>query len=91
MEGEEEMDIDPAIAAAMGFASFGTKPGEKRKYNPSDGYVDPAISSQVSNERTSSSYADKAVKMPVKPSFTSEDNVGPKTFVVPKRPAEATL
>ena len=91
MEGEEDMDIDPAIAAAMGFASFGTKPGEKRKYNSNDGYVDPAISSQVSNIRTSSSHADKVVKMPTDPPTILKDDVGPSTAAVPQRPAEATL
>jgi hypothetical protein len=91
MEGEEDMDIDPAIAAAMGFASFGTKPGDKRKYNSKDGYVDPAISSQVSNTRISSSHADKAAKAPIDPTTMSESFIGPSSAVVPKRPAEATL
>jgi hypothetical protein len=91
MEGEEDMGIDPAIAAAMGFASFGTKPGEKRKYNSNDGYVDPAISSQVSNTQISSSHAEKAIKVPIDPATTSENIIGPSSAVVPKRPAEATL
>jgi hypothetical protein len=91
MEGEEDMDIDPAIAAAMGFASFGTKPGDKRKYNSKDGYVDPAISSQVSNTQTSSSHAENAVKVPLDPPTVSEDTVRSTSAVVPKRPAEATL
>lgn len=35
------MDIDPEIAASMGFASFGTQANaKKRKFNPNDAVVD---------------------------------------------------
>lgn len=91
MEAGEDMDIDPAIAAAMGFASFGMKSGEKRKYNSNDGYVNPAISSQGQNRGTSSSRTDKAVKVPTDGATMSEDNLGPSTAFLPKRPANATL
>ena len=91
MEAGEDIDIDPAIAAAMGFASFGTKPGEKRKYNSNDGYVDPGISSQVSNTKTSSSHADNAVKVSLDHPTLSKDGVGGSTIVIPKDPADATL
>ncbi|KAH9841310.1 yellowish-green 1 (ayg1) [Teratosphaeria destructans] len=36
-----DMDIDPAIAAAMGFSGFGTQPGKKRKFDANDAFVDP--------------------------------------------------
>lgn len=91
MEGEENMDIDPAIATAMGFASFGTKPGGKRKYNSNDGYVDPALSSQVSNTQTSSSHTDNAAKAPVDTTTMPETFIAPSSALIPKRPAEATL
>ena len=42
MEADDDMDIDPSIAEAMGFAGFGTQ--KKRKFNPEDGFVDPAVS-----------------------------------------------
>ena len=61
MDDSEEMEIDPAIAAAMGFASFGAKPGQKRKLND-DGYVDPSIPSKASGSNTIPIRADKAPK-----------------------------
>lgn len=39
---DDDFEIDPAIAAAMGFSGFGTAPNKKRKYN-NDGFVDPSI------------------------------------------------
>ncbi|KAK4613812.1 hypothetical protein CLAFUW4_09026 [Fulvia fulva] len=41
MDGEDDFEVDPAIAAAMGFAGFGTQPSKKRKFNKDDGFVDP--------------------------------------------------
>lgn len=40
MAENTEMEMDPAIAAAMGFSGFGTQPGKKRKFND-DAFVDP--------------------------------------------------
>lgn len=44
MDAEDDMEIDPAIAAAMGFSSFGIRPGQKRKFDANDGYIDPEAS-----------------------------------------------
>lgn len=43
MDANDDFDIDPAIAAAMGFSGFGkTTTNKKRKYD-NDGFVDPDI------------------------------------------------
>jgi hypothetical protein len=92
MEGDEDMEIDPSIAAAMGFSSFGSKSGEKRKYNPSDGYVDPAISTEDQKRPLDSSRADKglnAVTSPVNMSESKKQILD--ATMTPKTPAEATL
>ncbi|KAF2770372.1 hypothetical protein EJ03DRAFT_66664 [Teratosphaeria nubilosa] len=41
MDETGDMDVDPAIAAAMGFSGFGTQPGKKRKFDAKDAFVDP--------------------------------------------------
>ncbi|GAB7360782.1 hypothetical protein MBLNU230_g0769t1 [Neophaeotheca triangularis] len=41
MDQDDDFAVDPAIAEAMGFTSFGAQSGTKRKYNKDDGYVDP--------------------------------------------------
>ncbi|CAK1367116.1 hypothetical protein CB0940_10440 [Cercospora beticola] len=46
MDDQEDFTIDPAIAAAMGFAGFGTQNKQKRKFNSdgdADGFVDPGV------------------------------------------------
>ena len=43
MDAEEDFDIDPAIAAAMGFGGFGAQKSQKRKFNANDGFVDPNL------------------------------------------------
>jgi hypothetical protein len=43
-DSEEGFDIDPAIAAAMGFSGFGAQASKKRKFDSNDGFVDPNIS-----------------------------------------------
>ncbi len=92
MEGEEDMEIDPSIAAAMGFSSFGAKPGEKRKYNSNEGYVDPAISTQNQRSAPSSSRPGRAVNLPVNPVNMSQNKKQILTTnVSAKTPAEATL
>jgi hypothetical protein len=40
MDREDDMEIDPALAAAMGFSGFGVQPGKKRKYD-NDAFIDP--------------------------------------------------
>lgn len=40
MDDNEGLDIDPAIAEAMGFTGFGTQPNKKRKFNANDGIID---------------------------------------------------
>lgn len=39
----DDFEIDPAIAAAMGFSNFGSASNKKRKFNDNDGFVDPDI------------------------------------------------
>ncbi|KAF2174116.1 hypothetical protein M409DRAFT_16389 [Zasmidium cellare ATCC 36951] len=42
----DDMEIDPALAVAMGFSGFGTQPNaKKRKFNnnSTEGFVDPNI------------------------------------------------
>ncbi|PPJ53144.1 hypothetical protein CBER1_11645 [Cercospora berteroae] len=46
MDDQEDFAIDPAIAAAMGFAGFGSQNKQKRKFNAegdADGFVDPGV------------------------------------------------
>lgn len=43
MAENDDFDIDPAIAASMGFSSFGHQ-GKKRKHDSNDAFVDPAAS-----------------------------------------------
>lgn len=44
MDDADDMEIDPALAAAMGFSGFGTQPNnKKRKFNTNEGFVDPEI------------------------------------------------
>lgn len=51
MEDDGDIEIDPAVAAAMGFSGFGSQPGKKRKFNPNDGFVDPAAMRTQKEER----------------------------------------
>lgn len=44
MDDPDSMEVDPALAAAMGFSGFGTQPqNKKRKFNTNEGFVDPEI------------------------------------------------
>ncbi|KAK3114437.1 hypothetical protein LTR53_007249 [Teratosphaeriaceae sp. CCFEE 6253] len=43
MSDSEDPEIDPAMAAAMGFTGFGGQPGKKRKYDANDTFVDPGL------------------------------------------------
>ncbi|GAB1733453.1 hypothetical protein NU195Hw_g2288t1 [Hortaea werneckii] len=44
MADQDDFEIDPAIAAAMGFSGFGTQPGgKKRKFDGGNAFVDPTI------------------------------------------------
>jgi hypothetical protein len=50
MADDSGMDIDPAIAAAMGFSGFGTqKTGKKRKFE-NETFVDPSIGQSAKGE-----------------------------------------
>ncbi|KAK3680580.1 hypothetical protein LTR37_021157 [Vermiconidia calcicola] len=44
MSDREDMEIDPNIAAAMGFSGFGMQGGTKRKFDANDGFIDPSLS-----------------------------------------------
>jgi hypothetical protein len=43
MADASDFEVDPAIAAAMGFSGFGASSNKKRKFNKDDGFVDPDI------------------------------------------------
>ena len=90
MNDAEDMEIDPAMAAAMGFSSFGTKPGAKRKYHSNDGFVDPAVSSQTKSVERVQSSNNKATKLPTNTQNATASNVDSNVFSY-KPPAEATL
>jgi hypothetical protein len=52
-EMNEEFEIDPAVAAAMGFSGFG---GKKRKFDTSnDAFVDTQAHTQATNAQSASS------------------------------------
>ncbi|KAK3621134.1 hypothetical protein LTR56_016540 [Elasticomyces elasticus] len=51
-DDNDDFEVDPAIAEAMGFAGFGAQPGKKRKYDDNDAFVDPATATGVSTART---------------------------------------
>lgn len=51
MEPKSDFEVDPALAAAMGFAGFGTQPSNlphKRKFASHDAFVDPHITAAAS-------------------------------------------
>ncbi|KAK0252546.1 hypothetical protein LTS09_012447 [Friedmanniomyces endolithicus] len=43
MADDEDLEVDPALAEAMGFSGFGVQPGKKRKYDANDSFVDPDL------------------------------------------------
>ncbi|KAK6388907.1 hypothetical protein LTR65_007188 [Meristemomyces frigidus] len=44
MAEDDGLDIDPAIAEAMGFSGFGMQPSsKKRKFDANDTFVDPSV------------------------------------------------
>ena len=47
MAEDDDFDIDPAIAEAMGFSGFGMQMGKKRKFDTNDGFVDPSAKKQA--------------------------------------------
>ncbi|KAI7216524.1 hypothetical protein KC333_g4789 [Hortaea werneckii] len=54
MADQDDFEIDPAIAEAMGFSGFGTQPGgKKRKFDGGDAFVDPAIKKQTEAQNSS--------------------------------------
>ena len=90
MDDEEGMDIDPAMATAMGFSSFGMRPGAKRKYHSNDGFVDPAASTQTKAVEKGQSSKKKAVKVPENTHIATESNTS-SNATSHNLPAEATL
>jgi hypothetical protein len=62
----DNKDLDPALAAAMGFSSFGGAPNKRRKVtNDGDGFIDPEIS--------------KIASVPTRPPGTGANSVMPGT------------
>lgn len=54
MTDQDDFEIDPAIAEAMGFSGFGTQPGgKKRKFDGGDAFVDPTIKKQTEAQSSS--------------------------------------
>lgn len=52
MDPNGDFEIDPAIAAAMGFGNFGTQNKPKRKFDPNDGFVDPNVNAATGANNT---------------------------------------
>lgn len=66
MDDADDMDIDPALAAAMGFSGFGTQPNnKKRKFNTNEGFVDPEIGKSDSKGKGKGKAATGANDIPV--------------------------
>ena len=75
MEENEDMEIDPAVAAAMGFSGFGTQLGKKRKFSPNDGFVGTATSTDQTAKGTGANetlLGDRSVRSAAGPTLTSE-------------------
>ncbi|RMY04635.1 hypothetical protein D0867_10290 [Hortaea werneckii] len=54
MVDQDDFEIDPAIAEAMGFSGFGTQPGgKKRKFDGGDAFADPTIKKQTEAQSSS--------------------------------------
>ncbi|EME81191.1 uncharacterized protein MYCFIDRAFT_77107 [Pseudocercospora fijiensis CIRAD86] len=49
MDPESNFDVDPDIAAAMGFGGFGSQTKGKRKFDSNDGFVGKAPSATGAN------------------------------------------
>lgn len=54
-DSADEVDIDPAIAEAMGFSGFGAQHNKKRKFNGNDTFIDtPTVEESVSSHASKS-------------------------------------
>lgn len=90
MEGQDAVEIDPEIAAAMGFGSFGSQPKDKRKYHSENAYVDPSVSATGANSQTVVSAAKKATDE-IDDDAPKDDSNQERGKHVTKNPSEATL
>ena len=87
---DEEEEPDNELALAMGFSGFGAKPGEKRKYNSNDGFVDPSISRpQATGANTVR--AEKSSKLPAKPPNGPRNEEENRSMSYKKDPSKANL
>lgn len=65
MDDSEDFEIDPAIAAAMGFSGFGAQ--KKRKFDADQGFVDPSFKqAQMAESSTGANSAPLGQKKAVK-------------------------
>jgi len=82
------MEIDPAIAAAMGFSGFG-QTGKKRKYNGNDAFVDNQQMPGSTNTKAAATgsnqveVAERTVKHANTQSAHSGDNAGADASATP--------
>lgn len=51
MDNDDDFDVDPAMAAAMGFSGFGNQ-GKKRKFGGNETFVDPKSSNDNSGAKS---------------------------------------
>lgn len=72
MTDNDDFNIDPAIAEAMGFSGFGTQPGKKRKFDANDAVVDPDVKGQASGKGANS--LPLGIRKPPQPSATLGGN-----------------
>ncbi|KAF7190712.1 hypothetical protein HII31_07871 [Pseudocercospora fuligena] len=49
MDPDGDFDVDPDIAAAMGFGGFGSQTKGKRKFDPNDGFIGKTPSATGAN------------------------------------------
>ncbi|KAF2835590.1 hypothetical protein M501DRAFT_941422 [Patellaria atrata CBS 101060] len=61
---DEEYDIDPEIAAAMGFGTFGSQTNKKRKYNQQDAVTDQDQTSKPKSASTGTNSTPIGARLP---------------------------
>ena len=74
MEEHEDVDIDPAIAAAMGFSSFGAKPIAKRRKINDESKSGSGANTQPLGQRNQPSKAVSGTRLPEQEIGQAEDH-----------------
>jgi len=89
MDIAEDMEIDPAIAAAMGFSGFGAQPAKKRKFDSNDAFVDSETDQQHIPQvkgANSMPLGIRGKKAPLDDTTTSAQGGGPAGLPVVAKP-----